>query len=102
MRSRDSRGQGVRVGAKTTGLKISFSDLKSCSFAEKLKNRMDSALVDAAADGDASMVEILLSQGARVDAREQGFTPLLVAAQYGNFEVGVSTLLCDISLLSGW
>ena len=50
---------------------------------------MDSALVDAAADGDASMVEILLSQGARVDAREQGFTPLLVAAKYGHLQVGV-------------
>ena len=42
---------------------------------------MDSALVHAAADGDASMVEILLSQGERVDAREQGFTPLLVTAK---------------------
>ena len=52
---------------------------------------MYSALVDAAADGDASMVEILLSQGARVDAREQGFTPLLVAAKYGHghLQVGV-------------
>ena len=63
---------------------------------------MDSALVHAAADDDASMVEILLSQGARLDAREQGFTPLLVAAKYGHFQVGVSTLLCNISLLSGW
>ena len=50
---------------------------------------MDSALVHAAADGDASMVEILLSQGARVDARDQGFTPLLVAAKYGHLQVGV-------------
>ena len=44
-------------------------------------------IVQAAAAGDASKVEMLLSQGARVDAREQGFTPLLVAAQYGHTEV---------------
>ena len=50
---------------------------------------MDSALVYAAAYGDEIMVEILLSQGARVDAREQGFTPLLVAAKYGHLQVGV-------------
>ena len=55
---------------------------------------MDSALVDAAADGDASMVGILLSQGARVDAREQGFTPLLVAAKYGHLQVGVGDKYC--------
>ena len=54
-----------------------------------LKGRMATELVYAAADGDEIMVEILLSQGARVDAREQGFTPLLVAAKYGHLQVGV-------------
>ena len=41
----------------------------------------------AAANGDARKVEELLSQGARVDAKNQGFTPLLVAAQRGHTEV---------------
>ena len=52
-----------------------------------LKEEKDSALVFAAADGDARKVEELLSQGGRVDAREQGFTPLLAAAQGGHTEV---------------
>ena len=48
---------------------------------------MDLALVNAAAVGNASIVELLLSMGARVDARDQGFTPLLVAARFGHTEV---------------
>ena len=50
---------------------------------------MGKLLVYAAADGDAKKVAMLLSQGARVDARVQGFTPLLVAAKYGHLQVGV-------------
>ena len=53
------------------------------------------ALVKAAADGDARKVEELLSQGGRVDARDQGFTPLLVAAQRGHAEV------CELLLERG-
>ena len=48
---------------------------------------MGNLLVSAAADGDARKVAMLLSQGARVDARDQGFTPLLVAAQRGHTRV---------------
>ena len=53
------------------------------SFQEKL----DTVLVVMAARGDARKVEELLAQGGRVDAREQGFTPLLAAAQNGHTEV---------------
>ena len=48
---------------------------------------MEAALYNAAAADDARKVEELLSQGARVDAREQGWTPLLVAALRGHTEV---------------
>ena len=72
-----------------------YSDLKSNLLQTKFefepwspKSRMGAALiVQAAADGDASKVEMLLSQGARVDARDQGFTPLLIAALRGHTEV---------------
>ena len=48
----------------------------------------DASLYSAAFNGDARKVEELLSQGARVDARDdQGFTPLLAAAQRGHTEV---------------
>ena len=69
----------------------------SIHFAEELvfKSRMGAALVSAAAEGDASTVAMLLSQGARVDAREQSFTPLLVAAQFGHTEV------CELLLAKG-
>ena len=56
---------------------------------------MDTALVDASADGEIDKVTILLAMGARVDAREQGFTPLLVAAQFGHTEV------CELLLANG-
>ena len=56
---------------------------------------MDTALVYAAADGNASKVAELLSKGVRVEAREQGFTPLLVAAQSGHIEV------CELLLAAG-
>ena len=59
------------------------------------KIRMEAVIVQAAAAGDASKVEMLLSQGARVDARDQGFTPLLAAAQYGHTEV------CELLLSKG-
>ena len=52
-------------------------------------------IVSAAADGDAAMVGMLLSQGARVDVRDKGFTPLLAAAQRGHKEV------CELLLASG-
>ena len=51
------------------------------------KEKRDKALVFAAAKGDARKVEELLSKGARVDARDQGFTPLLAAAYGGQTEV---------------
>ena len=45
-------------------------------------------ILQAAVDGDTSMVEMLLLQGARVDATDdQGFTPLLAASYYGHTEV---------------
>ena len=59
------------------------------------KEESDKELVDAAANGDVRKVAELLSQGGRVDAREQGFTPLLVAAQYGHTEV------CELLLANG-
>ena len=43
--------------------------------------------MDSAARGDARKVAELLSKGGRVDSREQGFTPLLIAAQRGHTEV---------------
>ena len=52
-------------------------------------------IVPASADGDAAMVEMLLSQGARVDVRDKGFTPLLAAAQRGHKEV------CELLLANG-
>ena len=48
---------------------------------------MDTALVYASANGEIDKVTRLLAMGARVDAREQGFTPLLAAAQRGHNEV---------------
>ena len=51
------------------------------------EEKRDTALVFAAADGDARKVAELLSQGGRVDAREHGFTPLQVVAQRGHTEV---------------
>ena len=55
--------------------------------ANSSEDKRDKALVFASAFGDASEVAELLSQGARVDARDQGFTPLLAAAQGGHIEV---------------
>ena len=48
---------------------------------------MDKVLVMAAFNGDAGKVAVLLSLGARVDLRFQGFTPLLAAAHEGQTEV---------------
>ena len=48
---------------------------------------LDLELWNAALRGDVRKAAWLLSQGARVDFREQGFTPLLVAAQFGQTEV---------------
>ena len=48
---------------------------------------MDEVLMYEAAVGDANKVTELLSQGARVDVRDQGFTPLLVATQFGHRDV---------------
>ena len=56
---------------------------------------MEGALLFAAANNDAGKVALLLSQGARVDVREHGFTPLLVAAQLGHTEV------CKLLLKTG-
>ena len=56
---------------------------------------MDRAPVYAAANGNARKVAELLSWGGRVDAREQGFTPLLVAAKFGHTEV------CELLLANG-
>ena len=57
--------------------------MSGMSFQEML----DIVLVTIAGRGDARKVLELLSQGARVDARDQGFTPLLAAAQFGHTEV---------------
>ena len=48
---------------------------------KSFQGRLDTVLVTMASMGEVRMVAELLSQGARVDAREQGFTPLLAAAQ---------------------
>ena len=55
------------------------------------RNSMDKALVNSAAVGDVRKVAMLLSHGARVNAKDNGFTPLLVAAQRGY--IGVCKLL---------
>ena len=49
----------------------------------------------AAAEGNTSKVAKLLSEGARVDTRERGFTALLAAADQGHTEV------CELLLASG-
>ena len=49
----------------------------------------------AAVRGNASKVAELLSEGGRVDAREQGFTPLMAASDYGHTEV------CELLLERG-
>ena len=56
---------------------------------------METALVYASANGEIDKVTILLAMGARVDARDQGFTPLMVAAQKGHTEV------CELLLANG-
>ena len=56
---------------------------------------MDTALVYASAKGELDKVIILLAMGARVDATEQGCTPLLVAAQFGHTE------MCQLLLANG-
>ena len=65
--------------------------MSGMSFQEML----DTFLVVTAQEGNLSKVAELLSKGARVDAREQGYTPLLVAAQYGHTEV------CELLLANG-
>ena len=48
----------------------------------------NSALMQAVGNDNASTVALLLSKGARVDIRNKnGFTPLLLAAQFGHTEV---------------
>ena len=64
------------------GLSIKFCRIKTL-----LKRKMEKALVHAAAYGDTRQVAQMLLGGARVDSREQGFTPLLAAAQKGKTEV---------------
>ena len=55
---------------------------------EAFKRNMEATeVVSAAANGNTSKVEELLSEGARVDSRDQGFTPLLAAAQRGHIKV---------------
>ena len=49
-------------------------------------------MVYAAAD---DMMMVVILQGARLDAGERGFTPLLVAAQRGHIEV------CKLMLKTG-
>ena len=52
------------------------------------KESLDEALVAAADDGDVDKVSELLSQGARVDTKDEyGDTPLLAAASFGHTEV---------------
>ena len=58
-------------------------------------DNLDTALVYASANGEIDKVTILLAMGARVDARDEGFTPLLVAAQFGHTEV------CELLLANG-
>ena len=53
------------------------------------------ALIVAANKGNASIVALLLSRGARVNVRDQGFTPLLIAAQFGHNEA------CELLLDEG-
>ena len=61
--------------------------IKFCRIRTLLKRKMEKALVFAAAYGDTRQVAQMLLGGARVDSREQGFTPLLAAAEKGKTEV---------------
>ena len=54
---------------------------------KSFQEMLDTVLVVMASMGDARKVADLLAQGGRVDARYQGFTPLLAAAQNGHTEV---------------
>ena len=75
------------------GLSIKFCRIKTllsikfCRIRTLLKRKMEKALVHAAAYGDTRQVAQMLLGGARVDSREQGFTPLLAAAEKGKTEV---------------
>ena len=51
---------------------------------KSFQEMLDTVLVVMAARGDARKVAELLSQGARVDARDRGFTPLMAAAVKGS------------------
>ena len=53
------------------------------------------ALIQAGLGGHASTVALLLSKGARPDVRDQGYTPLLIAAQRGH------TVVCELLLRKG-
>ena len=91
--------QGARVDFSFRGLTpllaaAQFGHTEVCKLLlEKGKANIEetgpegTALITAATNGHSSTVALLLPKGARVDAREQGFTPLLVAAQRGHTEV---------------
>ena len=72
-----------------------MANKQSAMNANSFKHKREKALVFAAADGDASKVAELLSEGVRVDAKEQGFTPLMVAAIRSHTEV------CKLLLKTG-
>ena len=54
---------------------------------KRFQEELDNVLVMMASRGDARKVAELLSQGARVDSKEQNLKPLLVAANFGHTEV---------------
>ena len=83
--------QGARVAFNIRVFYLQKRSMSGKSFQEML----DTVLVVMASMGDARKVAELLSQGGRVDAREQGFTPLLAAAQEGHTEV------CKLLLKTG-
>ncbi|MCP4368515.1 MAG: ankyrin repeat domain-containing protein [Deltaproteobacteria bacterium] len=51
------------------------------------KADIDSALVEASANGNTEMVRLLLKLGANINAQPKGYTPLIMAATYGHTDV---------------
>ena len=67
-------------------LKVLYLQKRKMS-GKSFQEMLDTVLVVMADMGNSRKVAELLSLGARVEASDQGFTPLLAAAQGGHIEV---------------